>query len=107
MVVAQRSKTCGRRPSAPILEGLTDEQIDRVRERLAERSVVDDTTGCHVWTGAIDADGYGRIWVGENRKTARVALELAHGPIDTTLVVDHLCRRRSCHRVDHLELVED
>jgi len=84
-----------------------------VIDRLRARTIVDAAeSGCHLWTGHIDADGYGIISAGpregEARRklyTHRVAYEAAHGEISDGLVVDHLCRNRSCCNPAHLEAV--
>lgn len=60
-------------------------------------------TDCIEWEGHIDKDGYGRL---NNRTLAhRKAWEDANGPIPKGLVIDHLCRNRRCHNVNHLEVV--
>lgn len=80
-----------------------------VREPLSERlsrysEVRPD--GCIEWVGARSPDGYGRIAVNRVAVGAhRVAYELVHGAIPDDLVVDHLCRNRSCINPEHLELV--
>ncbi|MEX2984566.1 HNH endonuclease signature motif containing protein [Streptomyces sp. C36] len=62
--------------------------------------------GCWEWTGSIKPSGYGQVRVGDRVRSAhRVAYELAHGEIPDGLVIDHLCRRRNCVRIDHLEAV--
>ena len=62
-------------------------------------------SGCHQWTGALDA-GYGRFYLrGKSHLAHRVAWELEHGTIPRSLQVDHLCRNRGCVNPDHLELV--
>jgi hypothetical protein len=58
--------------------------------------------GCWLWTGPKASNGYGRIahiWA------HRFAYELSVGPIPAGLVIDHLCRNRSCVNPDHLEPV--
>ena len=74
---------------------------DRVEEKL------DKTGACWLWTGAIDAGGYGRIGVGGSRTAVahRVAFELWVGPIPDGLHIDHLCSVRACCNPDHLEAV--
>lgn len=60
---------------------------------------------CLLWTGGIDADGYGVIWdssIRNNRKVHRVAYELAHGTPPAE-AIDHLCRARRCAASAHLE----
>ena len=61
---------------------------------------------CWVWTAYIDKNGYGTFKV---RKNSVLAHRLSfitnkHLPFDF-LVVDHLCRNRSCVNPDHLESV--
>lgn len=75
---------------------------------VAERIDVYSTNGdgCWEWLGAKTAGGYGLINVNGRHTTAqRAAYEAVHGPQPAHLVIDHLCRNRSCVRVDHLEAV--
>lgn len=76
-------------------------------ERLAEKVSIDDDTGCHVWTGALDPQGYGRIFVsGQGNGHAYVqAFLLAGGTIPAGYTLDHLCRNRRCVNPAHLEPV--
>lgn len=63
-------------------------------------------TGCHLWVACIDSLGYGNVWnEGKMKKSHRVAYEEAYGPIPKGLVIDHLCRVRSCCNPDHLRAV--
>jgi hypothetical protein len=74
------------------------------RARLSARSVADGD--CLIWLGRLNRDGYGTIKVGRATMLAhRVAVELARGPIPGDKVLDHLCRRRNCINVGHLEAV--
>lgn len=82
-----------------------------VQERLAARSTP-GPGGCILWTGAVDHSGYGKFPLtldGVKRMTgAHRASWMAHrGDIQGDLVVDHLCRVRSCVNVDHMELVSN
>lgn len=73
---------------------------------------VDRSGECHVWTGAIVAEGYGSFWCGEvndaghpiNVRAHRWAWEQAHGPIPAGMVVMHRCDNPPCVRLDHLRL---
>lgn len=60
---------------------------------------------CAVWNGTTQR-GYGVIQVDRRwKKVHRLVWELKHGPIPDGLVIDHLCRVRSCINTDHMELV--
>lgn len=61
---------------------------------------------CWPWLGSLDGGGYGQIRTGGRRvKAHRFAYELLVGPIAEGLVIDHLCRSRSCANPKHLEAV--
>lgn len=66
-----------------------------------------DGTECHDWIACRDKDsGYGQF--GVNYKAILVhrwIYEYYHGPIGPELVVDHMCRNRSCVNVLHLRIV--
>lgn len=74
--------------------------------RIVAKIAVDATTGCWLWTAAVDDDGYGRVsWERRNRKAYRIVWTLLRGPIPSGLEPDHQCRVRLCVNPDHLELV--
>jgi hypothetical protein len=76
-----------------------------VKERLTV--YVDRSGDCWLWTGPIDALGYG-VCVdrdGNNRKAHRVMYREAVGEIPVNLELDHLCRNRACVNPAHLEPV--
>lgn len=61
---------------------------------------------CWLWTGNVDAYGYGRgTFDGKRQFAHRFAFELAGGTLTPGLVIDHLCRNRLCVNPAHLELV--
>lgn len=76
---------------------------------LAERfwPKVEKTATCWLWRGALSTWGYGRIKGNDRRilQAHRVAYELAVGPIQDGLDLDHLCRVRACVNPAHLEPV--
>lgn len=76
---------------------------ETVLGKVMRRHVVELATGCWVWTGAIDPEGYG--YFGRHTAAYRAAYELFVGPIPTHLEPDHLCRNRACINPSHLELV--
>jgi HNH endonuclease len=62
----------------------------------------DPIFGCALWTGRLDADGYG--FHGRSRAHI-VTWERANGPVPEGKELDHLCRRRHCVALHHLEAV--
>lgn len=69
---------------------------------------VDAASGCWLWTGCLDGNGYGKIGVDNVRKGVgahRFSYELHVGPIPDGLQIDHLCRVRNCINPEHLEPV--
>lgn len=64
-------------------------------------------TGCWLWTGSADNKGYGRLKGAANKyvKAHRLSYERHVGPIAPGLVLDHLCRVKSCVNPAHLEPV--
>ena len=69
------------------------------------------TSGCWLWAGTIDNNGYGKFEVTIERFVRRVfsshrfSYELYKGPIPAGLHIDHLCRVRNCVNPEHLEVV--
>ena len=72
-------------------------------DRIADKIEVGD---CWHWKGSTLPTGYGRVhWDGVTKQAHRVVWELLVGPIPEGLVIDHICRNRSCVNPDHLEPV--
>jgi HNH endonuclease len=66
----------------------------------------DPETGCWIWSGKLQQNGYGRTRVnGRVVMAHRASYEHFRGPIPSGLVIDHLCRNRACVNPDHLEVV--
>lgn len=78
-------------------------------ERLARLSVPEPNTGCVLWLGCCNHHGYAVIGKleGDNRTRLAhiVAYEAARGAVPSGMVLDHLCRVRSCINPRHLEPV--
>jgi hypothetical protein len=69
-----------------------------------------DASGCWVWTGALNKQGYGRFSVGNGPgSTQSLAYRIAYiwlvGPVPEGLQLDHLCRVPACVNPEHLEPV--
>lgn len=63
-------------------------------------------SGCVLWTGARNREGYGLIRRGGRTYLAhRVTYEKWVGPLVPGLQIDHLCRVRACVAPAHLEQV--
>lgn len=77
-----------------------------LRERFATRYRLEPGSDCWLWTGALNAQGYGKIQADGRRLTAQQASYLLHhGVIPEGLEIDHLCRNPACVNPAHLEAV--
>ena len=77
---------------------------DSVLDRIAKNTAVSGK--CLVWTGAKNPKGYGRVLVeGRSRMVHRVVFEIANGPIESGMVIDHKCHTPACVKVEHLQAV--
>lgn len=71
---------------------------------LLARSEADPNSGCWLWTGAVNAKGYGRAtFSGEAVKAHRLAYRLFGGELGNGHVC-HRCDTPSCVNPDHLWL---
>lgn len=69
-------------------------------------SFTEDADGCWLWTRTTNRKGYGQFRSsGRTVRAHRVAYELFVGPLEGSLHIDHLCRRRACVNPMHLEAV--
>jgi hypothetical protein len=82
-----------------------------MEHRLLDNSVLDDDTGCWLWTGYVDRDGYGKMMrrvPGSGPRgfyAHRVSYETFIGPIPAGLEIDHACTTRACIHPNHLQSV--
>lgn len=71
-----------------------------------EKYVIDEVSGCWVWTGSRNEDGYGNFWMGKKcAKAHRASLVLIGASVPSNMEVDHLCNRRDCVNPTHLRIV--
>jgi len=78
--------------------------IAEVSDRLSAR--ICKTPGCWLWTGGVNAAGYGRMKVnGADHYVHRLAFLIAGGSIGEGQEIDHICRVKHCVRPDHLRAV--
>lgn len=67
-----------------------------------------DLGPCWLWTASLQSQGYGMAsLLGEPTLAHRAAWKLSGRSFTPGLVLDHLCRVRSCVRPDHLEEVTE
>lgn len=75
--------------------------------RFNRLMIPDPMSGCHVWIGSRNRDGYGYFKL--NRKTQyahRAAWALSGRPLPPKpLELDHMCRTSSCVNPSHLRVV--
>lgn len=73
-------------------------------ERLTRHISIAET-GCWIFTGNRNVQGYGRLSVGGRPRTVhRLMYEIARGPIPAGMFVCHACDTPACFRPDHLWL---
>src|SRR5690606_14651905 len=78
----------------------------KLPKRFWQRTNLEPSSGCWVWSGARHGEGYGSFyWQGSMRLAHRVAYTALVGPIPSGLELDHLCRNRLCCNPAHLEPV--
>jgi hypothetical protein len=81
--------------------------------RIPPRYSVDPSTGCWIWLGTRNSEGYGQIRErldggrGRTVKAHRFMYERLVGPIPVGRQLDHLCRNRACVNPVHLEPVDN
>jgi hypothetical protein len=70
---------------------------------LLARSIPEPNTGCWLWLGWLDADGYGGVkYGGRSRRATHVALEIVDRPLASGQVAMHRCDNPPCVNPAHL-----
>ena len=83
-------------------------RIRPVEERFAAKIAEDPASGCHLWTGAKDSDGYGLFRIARNRivRAHIFAWEMRNGVRPSGTELDHFkCDTPSCCNADHVRPV--
>jgi hypothetical protein len=82
--------------------------IDSILARTHRETPLADVDGdCRVWEGAVQSSGYGSLTDGHGGTALahRVIYEATVGPISDAMTIDHLCFRKLCLNVHHMEVV--
>lgn len=73
-----------------------------LQARLAPKTRIDPLSGCHIWEGACNRDGYPRLSVlGKTQLLHRFLWIARYGPIPSGMVLCHRCDERRCINPDH------
>ena len=85
----------------------TDRAVVPLIDRFMQKVSPEPNSGCWLWDGAVDSQGYGQIKGGRRvekmRWAHRLSYELHHGPIGGLQVL-HRCDVPICVNPDHLFL---
>ena len=79
-----------------------------VEQRLEKMSTIDRQTGCWMWTGTLDVNGYGLLAVVDasgkktEKRAHRLSYEAYKGPIPEGFYVLHHCDTPACINPEHL-----
>lgn len=81
---------------------------ERIRQVVWRNIHPEPNTACWLWSGYVNADGYGRGYAvagGKLTMAHRITYEALVGPIPAGYELDHLCNVRPCCNPEHLEAV--
>src|SRR5215475_1938232 len=75
-------------------------------DNIMSNTIRDEESGCLLYMGRLDEDGYARISCqGKNRIGSDAVYEMAYGTIPEGYEVDHICHVRRCIEPSHLRLL--
>jgi hypothetical protein len=78
--------------------------LSQHHRRKSPVEYVEQPNGCWVWQRSLDSSGYGKKRHDGHLTSAHIYyFEQANGAVPKGLVLDHLCRNRSCVNPDHLD----
>src|SRR5262245_9618721 len=74
-------------------------------QRLETRVEKITESGCWIWMGPVNRDGYGKVGMNHKHlRRHRAFYEGLVGPIPSGMQLDHVCLVRCCVRPDHMRL---
>jgi hypothetical protein len=72
-------------------------------ERFCDNIVVEPNTGCHLWSGNSDKNGYGKIYVDRQHLRAhRFSYKIFNGEATKDCLICHKCDTPACVNPEHL-----
>jgi hypothetical protein len=81
-------------------------KTEPIESRFDKQYIPVTESGCWLWIGALDKEGYGVFGInGKQKRAHRVSYEAHIGKIPDGLCLDHKCRVRCCVNPSHLEAV--
>ncbi len=91
---------------------MTGSKPEPIEDRIQRNSMTEPNSGCWLWLGWLNRDGYGRMKLGSEKggtmrqpMAHRASYEFYKGPIPEGMELDHICSVRCCVNPDHLEIV--
>lgn len=79
---------------------------DALIKRFMDKVQPEPMSGCWLWVGSLNGDGYGQFSIkGKSISAHRFSYMEFVGPIPDGLHLDHICRVRCCANPAHLEPV--
>lgn len=98
-------RTCSRSCTRHLIWSSKGTALERAALRLSENSTPEPNSGCILWTGPLNAWGYGEASLSGKRILAhRLAHKIHRGEIGPGLLVLHRCDTPACVNPDHLWL---
>lgn len=105
--VGSTLRTGGKKSCGCIWKPSMQEYLDNIHSRLIKHSKLNGQ--CIEWTGFLDKNGYGKIWMKENGVERCIATHRASwlfhkGKIPSGMLICHHCDNPACFRIEHLFL---
>lgn len=78
---------------------------ERLPDRFWDKTIPEPNSGCWLWTGKLNNQGYGQFSVRRKHQLAHRVSKDAVGGLVVGLVSDHLCKNKLCCNPSHIEMV--